>query len=202
MWDQRYSGSDYVFGVEPNRFLTSCGHLLEPGQTALAVADGEGRNSVWLASQGLSVTAFDASNAGLSKARQLAAEKRVAVDHRLSQIEDWEWRAECFDVVVAIFIQFAAPELRSVIFEGMKRTLKPGGLILMEGYRPEQIAYATGGPRQREQLYTRGLLEEAFADFEILQLAEHDSELHEGQGHSGMSALIDLVARKPPAPDA
>ena len=77
MWDQRYSGADYVFGVEPNRFLTSCGHLLEPGQTALAVADGEGRNSVWLASQGLSVTAFDASNAGLSKARQLAAEKRA-----------------------------------------------------------------------------------------------------------------------------
>lgn len=197
MWDQRYSGSDYVFGVEPNRFLTSCAHLLEPGQSALAVADGEGRNSVWLASEGLNVTAFDASEIGLSKAGRLAAEKGATVDYRLSRIEDWEWPAERFDVVVAIFIQFAAPELRSVIFEGMKHTLKRGGLILMEGYRPEQLAYATGGPSQREHLYTRQLLEEAFSDFDILQLTEYDSELHEGQGHLGMSALIDLVARKP-----
>ena len=74
MWDQRYSGADYVFGVDPNRFLTSCAHLLEPGQSALAVADGEGRNSVWLASEGLNVTAFDASEIGLSKAGRLAAE--------------------------------------------------------------------------------------------------------------------------------
>lgn len=197
MWNERYSSPDYVFGTEPNAFLASCTSLLEAGQTALAVADGEGRNSVWLASRGLRVTAFDASEVGLEKARRLAARQGVSVDHRLAHIEDWDWLPEHFDVVAAIFIQFAGPELRSDIFAGMKRTVKPGGLILLQGYRPEQIEYGTGGPREREQLYTRPMLEEAFADFEILTLLEHDSELREGPGHAGMSALIDLVARRP-----
>ena len=114
-------------------------------------------------------------------------------------IEDWDWVPDSFDVVAAIFIQFADPALRSLIFEGMKRTVKPGGLLLMQGYRPEQIEYATGGPRARENLYTRALLEEAFAGFAILRLHEHDDEIREGPGHAGMSALIDLIARKPAA---
>lgn len=197
MWDERYSREDYVFGTEPNAFLASCAPLLEPGRGALCVADGEGRNSVWLARRGLAVTAFDFSSVGIAKARKLAAAGGVAVDYRQASIEDWDWSPDRFDVVAAIFIQFAEPALRSRIFEGMKRTLKPGGLLLVQGYRPEQIEYATGGPRARENLYTRALLEEAFAGFEILRLSEHDSEIHEGPGHAGMSALIDLVARKP-----
>lgn len=199
MWDDRYSREDYVFGTEPNAFLASCAPLLRAGQSALCVADGEGRNSVWLAGQGLAVTAFDASAVGLAKARKLAGARGVAVDYRLASIEDWDWVPDSFDVVAAIFIQFADPALRSLIFEGMKRTVKPGGLLLMQGYRPEQIEYATGGPRARENLYTRALLEEAFAGFAILRLHEHDDEIREGPGHAGMSALIDLVARKPAA---
>ncbi|MFN3547879.1 MAG: class I SAM-dependent methyltransferase [Mesorhizobium sp.] len=199
MWDERYSCEDYVFGTEPNAFLASCAPLLEGGRSVLCVADGEGRNSVWLAQQGLTVTAFDFSGVGIAKARKLAEARGVAVDYRQASIEDWDWEPERFDIVAAIFIQFAEPPLRSRIFEGMKRTLKPGGLLLMQGYRPEQIEYATGGPRARENLYTRALLEEAFAGFEILRLDEHDSEIHEGPGHAGMSALIDLVARKPAA---
>lgn len=199
MWDERYSREDYVFGTEPNAFLSSCAPLLEGGRGALCVADGEGRNSVWLARQGLAVTAFDFSAVGIAKARKLAAARGVTVDYRQASIEDWDWTPDRFDVVAAIFIQFAEPALRSRIFEGVKRTLKPGGLLLMQGYRPEQIEYATGGPRARENLYTRALLEEAFAGFEILRLSEHDSEIHEGPGHAGMSALIDLVARKPAA---
>jgi 2-polyprenyl-3-methyl-5-hydroxy-6-metoxy-1,4-benzoquinol methylase len=199
MWDERYSRKDYVFGTEPNAFLASCAPLLAPGQSALCVADGEGRNSVWLAGQGLVVTAFDFSAVGIAKAKKLAAAKGVVVDCRQASIEDWDWSPDRFDVVAAIFIQFAEPALRSRIFEGMKRTLKPGGLLILQGYRPEQIEYATGGPRARENLYSRALLEDAFAGFDILRLDEHDSEIHEGPGHAGMSALIDLVARKPAA---
>ena len=199
MWDQRYDREEYVFGTEPNAFLKDCLPYLEGGGTALAVADGEGRNSVWLAGLGLATTAFDASEAGLRKARQLVGSKGVEVDYRLASVEDWEWTPERFDFVVAIFIQFAPPDLRRRIFDGMKRTVKPGGLILLQGYRPQQIAYGTGGPKQPENLYDRALLEAAFGDFEILHLAEHDSEIHEGMGHDGMSALIDLVARKPQA---
>lgn len=197
MWDQRYDRDDYLFGTEPNAFLVSCADLLAPGRSALVVADGEGRNSVWLASRGLSVLAFDASPVGIAKARRLAADRGVSVDYRLARVEEWEWTEDRFDVVAAIFIQFAEPRLRTRIFEGVRRTLKPGGLLLMQGYRPEQIEYGTGGPPHPENLYTRAMLEEAFAGMEIVRLEEHDSPIHEGSGHSGMSALIDLVARKP-----
>jgi hypothetical protein len=98
---------------------------------------------------------------------------------------------------VAIFIQFADPEFRARIFAGMQQATKPGGLILLQGYRPEQIAYGTGGPPIPENLYTETLLREAFAGWTIEHLASHDSVIEEGAGHSGLSALIDLVARKP-----
>lgn len=197
MWNDRYSRPGYLFGTQPNAFLKSCAPLLEPGQSALAIADREGRNSVWLAEQGLSVTAFDASSVGLEKARRLASEREVHVDLHLAAIEEWDWVPEHYDIVAAIFIQFAAPELRAAIFDGMKRAVKPGGLVLLQGYRPEQIEYGTGGPSKPENLYTRALLEGAFKDFEVLRLEDHDSMVHEGEGHDGMSALIELVARKP-----
>ena len=100
-------------------------------------------------------------------------------------------------MVVAIFIQFAPPAERATIFAGMKRTLKPGGLLLLHGYRPEQVDYGTGGPPQREHMYTEALLREAFGDIEIVRLAAYDRVIEEGTGHAGMSALIDLVAKKP-----
>jgi SAM-dependent methyltransferase len=164
---------------------------------ALAVADGEGRNGVWLAEQGLDVVATDISAPAQAKARRLAAARGVTLDLRLVDLSDWPWPSATFDVVVAIFIQFADPVLRGQIFDGLKRALKPGGLLLLEGYRPEQIGYATGGPSAVENLYTVELLREAFADFEIVELAAYDAEIDEGAGHRGQSALIDLVARKP-----
>lgn len=197
MWDERYSSPEYVFGTKPNAFLASCAHLLTSGEAALAIADGEGRNSVWLAKQGLQVTAFDASKVGIKKARKLAESEGVSVDYQLAKIEDWAWTPDKYDVVAAIFIQFAPPALRDQIFAGMKQTVKPGGLILMQGYRPEQIAYGTGGPGVPDQLYTEELLQDAFGDFEMVTLKSHDAELDEGPGHKGMSAVIDLIARKP-----
>jgi len=89
------------------------------------------------------------------------------------------------------------PDLRTAIFEGIRRTLTPGGLLLLQGYRPEQLAYGTGGPPHAENMYTAEMLRAAFAGFEILHLEEHDSVICEGTGHDGISALVDLVARKP-----
>ena len=198
-WNQRFSAEDYIFGKEPNAFLARQRERLKPGMSALCVSDGEGRNSVWLARQGLKVTAFDFSPVGVAKARALASEARVSVDHRQSDIFRWEWSAASYDVVAAIFIQFAAPEARARIFEGMRAALAPGGLLILQGYRPEQIAYGTGGPSQVENLYTEPLLRESFAGLEILHLASHDDTVDEGPAHRGMSALIDLVARRPPA---
>ena len=100
-------------------------------------------------------------------------------------------------VKAGMYFQFAEPSNRTLIFNGIKKTLKPGGLLLLEGYRPEQVDYGTGGPPQREHMYTEELLREAFGDFDIELLEGYDAEVDEGAGHSGISALIDLVARKP-----
>ena len=120
----------------------------------------------------------------------------MEVDYRLSGVDDWRWDALPYDVVAAIFVQFAAPPERQRLFQGMKRALKTGGLLILQGYRPEQIEYGTGGPKRRENMYTEAMLRGSFGDLDILHLASHDEVVDEGPGHSGMSALIDLVARR------
>lgn len=197
-WDERYAAPGFLFGTEPNVFLKEQRAHLDPDATALAVADGEGRNSVFLAECGLRVTAMDASEVAVGKARALAAERGVSVDFHVADILEWSWTPHAYDLVVAIFIQFSPPGDREAVFAGMKRTLKPGGILLLHGYRPEQIEHGTGGPPHRENMYTEALLRDAFGDMEILRLASYERVVAEGQGHSGMSALIDLVARKPP----
>jgi cyclopropane fatty-acyl-phospholipid synthase-like methyltransferase len=196
MWDERYSIDDYLFGTEPTAFLVSHAHLLQPGSRALVVADGEGRNSVFLAQQGVEVVAMDASAVGVAKARKLAEERGVAVDFRIADIMTWEWTPGAYDLVVAIFIQFLAPQQQPAVFAGMQRTLRPGGRLLLHGYRPEQVALGTGGPPDPAHMYTEELLREAFGAMEIERLESYDAEIEEGTGHRGPSALIDLVAVK------
>lgn len=197
MWDRRYGGADYVFGEEPAAFLVAHAHLLRPGHRALVVADGEGRNSVYLAGHGLEVTATDISAVGVDKARRLAEARGVAVDLRVADVLTWPWEPAAYDLVVAVFIQFLDPDQRAEVFAGLKGTLRPGGRLLLHGYRPEQLAYGTGGPPVASHLYDEVLLSEAFADLEIEELRSYDAELAEGAGHAGRSALIDLVARRP-----
>ena len=196
IWDERYAQDGYLFGTEPNAFLVSQQHLLKPGMSCLAVADGEGRNGVWLAQQGLRVLSVEASAVALEKAKKLAAQRGATLDFELTDLAHWQWGENRFDVVAAIFIQFAPPALREQMFADIKRCLKPGGLLLLQGYTPRQLEYKTGGPPVAENMYTEALLRADFADMEWLHFAEHDKEIREGAGHSGMSALIDLVARK------
>lgn len=198
-WDARYARTDYLFGTEPNAFLKRETKRLDKSGEVLCVADGEGRNSVWLAKQGFRIHAVDASAVALDKARALAAKEGVADAIIFEQVDltTWRWPLERYHAVVAIFIQFAAPETRADLFKGMKAALVPGGLLLLQGYRPEQIDYGTGGPGAVENLYDEPLLRRAFGDFEIVELASYDAEIREGDGHNGMSALIDLVARRP-----
>jgi len=196
-WDERYRGEGYLFGREPNAFLKREAFRFAKGGEVLAVADGEGRNGVFLAGLGLKVHAIDASSVALEKSARLAREAGVEIELEQADLADWFWPQDAYDYVVAIFIQFADPAMRTRFFEAMKRALKPGGLLLLHGYRPEQVELGTGGPPQRENMYTRDLLISAFGDLEILHLEEHDATIHEGHGHSGPSALIDLVARRP-----
>lgn len=198
-WDERYGGDDYVFGTAPNRFLARHAGLIAPGACVFLPGDGEGRNGVFLAGGGAVVTSMDLSPVGADKARRLAASQGVALEVVVGDIADWPWPEAAYDAVAAIFIQFAPPALRDRIFAGIRRSLKPGGLALVHGYTPKQLEFRTGGPSVLEQFYTEAMLREAFAGFEILELRSYEDVLDEGTAHSGPSALIDLVARKPRA---
>lgn len=197
MWDQRYDRPDYVFGTEPADFLRREAGRLAPGSDVLCIADGEGRNSVYLAGLGHRVVAMDPSEVALGKARALAEARGVAVTQRLAGVEEWDWTPEAFDAIAGIFIQFAGPDLRAAIHDGIARTLRPGGLVMLHGYAPRQIGFGTGGPRTVENLYTLDALATDFAGWEVLVAADYDADLAEGTQHVGRSALVDFVARKP-----
>jgi len=196
-WQERYSTPDYTFGKEPNEFLVRCRPLLPRSGKVLAVADGEGRNGVWLARQGLDVTSIDFSPAAQAKARALAAEHKVAISFIEADVHAWPYPEAAFDVVVEIFTQFSTPAERGPKWAGMRRALKPGGLLIIQGYTPKQLDYGTGGPRVLDQLYTRDRLEQAFGDLADVKITEEERVLREGAAHSGMSAVIGLTARKP-----
>jgi SAM-dependent methyltransferase len=201
-WEARFSAPDFVFGTEPNEFLRAQAQLLPRSGKVLAVADGEGRNGVWLAQQGLDVLSIDFSPAAQAKVRALAKERNVSLRIECVDVIGWDYPENEFDVVAAIFIQFANPRERQRIFAGIRQALKPGGLLLMQGYRPEQLNYKTGGPAAVENLYTEAMLGLEFADFADLTIRVHDSMHREGVGHDGMAALIDLVGRKRDAAQA
>lgn len=202
-WSERYrnAGEDYLFGTEPNLFLAHRAALLKNGRNALAVADGEGRNSVWLAEQGLDVTAVEISPVALEKARRLAAGRGVSVRFVLDDMLSGHWPPvefeNAFDWVVGIFIQFAGPAERERQFAAMKKATRPGGCVLLQGYTPKQLDFRTGGPSAVENLYTGTLLKEAFAGWTIEELVEYEADVAEGVAHKGRSALIGLLARKP-----
>ena len=196
-WNRRFSETGYLFGTEPNTWLHDHAGLWEAGERVLSVADGEGRNSVWLAQQGLTVDAFDISEVGVRKARDFARVTGVKVNFAVADIATLSWPESLYDGVVAIFIQFADPQLRARIFRGMVQALKPGGRVVLQGYTPMQLEYRTGGPPFASHMYTPQLLRDAFAGLEMIELKEYEAELAEGAGHKGRSALIGMVARKP-----
>lgn len=196
-WDARFSSDEYIFGTEPNVWLAQHADLFKPGMRVLAVADGEGRNSVWMAQQGLQVDAFDISPVGIEKAKKLAQQQGVEVNFSIHGVEDYPWTTGDYDAVVAIFIQFADPDTRATLFQRMKSALKPDGLILLQGYTPKQLEYKTGGPPNLSHLYTEELLQDAFGDLDVSELTSYEQVLTEGTQHHGQSALIGFVARRP-----
>lgn len=196
-WDRRFSNADYIFGQEPNIYLSQHAPRLAPRSRVLCVADGEGRNSVWLAQQGHSVDAFDISPVGVAKARKLAEQAGVQVNYSVADCVAWPWPVAAYDAVAAIFIQFADPDQRAALFARIVAALKPGGLLVLQGYTPRQLEYRTGGPPQLSHLYTQEMLEQAFAALEPIDLREYEAHLTEGVQHHGQSALIGMVVRKP-----
>jgi SAM-dependent methyltransferase len=195
-WETRFGVADYVFGRTPNYFLAACKPLLPASGRALAVADGEGRNGVWLAEQGLDVLSIDFSPAAQQKAKALARERGMRIAFEQADVHDWEYPDAVFDLVVEIFTQFSSPVERAKKWAGMRKALKVGGLMIIQGYTPKQLQYGTGGPKEIENLYTRALLEAEFGRFREIRIVEEEVEMHEGTAHGGMSAVINFTARK------
>ncbi len=195
-WNERFAGDDYLFGTAPNEWLRTHADVWTPPQHVLCVADGEGRNGVWLAQRGLRVSAFDVAAAGVAKARRLAAERGVAIDIQQVDCDGFAWPRAAYDGVAAIFVQFADPPLRARLFARIVDSLAPGGTLVLQGYTPKQLEYRTGGPPHASHLYTAPMLRAAFAALDLVELREYEAEVAEGRGHLGRSALIGLVARK------
>lgn len=195
-WNARYAEPGYAYGTEPNAFLVSMKQYLRPGMQALAVADGEGRNGVWLAQQGLDVLSVDASEVGLDKARALAADRGVKIRTVRADLTSWQWPEQKFDVVVAIYVHFP-PEVRARMHRRMFEALRPGGVLIVEAFTPAQLGNKSGGPPVAEMLYTADMLKTDFAGGETLLLEECNAELAEGQYHRGPAAVVRLVLRRP-----
>ncbi len=199
-WDERYKGEDFAFGTAPNEFLVSQAHHLKPGLRALAPGDGEGRNGVWLAGQGLIVDTVDVSPLGVAKARRLAGERSVQINATLADLLTWAWPRDIYDIVAALFIHFFDSD-RPRMHRAMLDALKPGGILILEAYRPKQLElqkmHRSGGPKTADMLYSKAKLAEDFAGASFLLLEEATVELTEGQRHSGLAAIIRAVVQKP-----
>ena len=194
-WNKRFSIEDYLFGADPAQALVKLEHYLIPQGDTLVIADGEGRNSVYLASKGFKVTATDASTVANIKAKALAASQNVEVNYQVEDFFDIDWSAEQYDNIVGIFFQFIPPDKIKQVLTALRTAIKKGGTLLIHGYTPQQIELATGGPKDVSLMYTKELFEDVFESVEILVNKEYQMQLSEGSGHKGQSALIDFVAK-------
>ncbi len=195
MWDERYSAEGYVYGTEPNGFLVAKAELLPAGRV-LCLAEGEGRNAVWLAEQGFEVTAVDASAVGLHKARALAAERGVRITTVHADLAAFVIEPGSWDGIVSIFCHLP-PALRAEVHRRCVAGLRPGGVMLLEAYTPDQVGRGTGGPPSVELMMDAETLRLELTGLEFLELSETEREIHEGVFHNGVGAVVRLVGRKP-----
>lgn len=202
-WDQRYGEAGFSFGEQPNAWLAAHRSLFKTGQRALVPGDGEGRNGVWLAELGLSVTTVDASRIGVHKANLLAAERGVTLDARVADLRQWRWPQGEFDFVVSIFVHFPKP-IRTLMHTQMLQALKPGGRLILEGYSPRQLLHrangSVGGPHDVDMLFEPDEIKYDFIGADIERLEEMTVILDEGTRHQGKSAVVRLIVRCPELP--
>lgn len=197
MWDERYGKPGFAYGTEPNDFLVASARpFLPPGGEVLSLGEGEGRNAVYLAGLGFRVTAVDGSSVGLEKARSLAGQKGVAIETVVADLAGYPLGVARWDGVISIWCHTPS-ELRRRLHRSVVAALRPGGVLVLESYTPDQLRYQTGGPRSEDLLLSLTSAREELAGLELLVAEERLREVHEGTHHRGMSAVLQVVARKP-----
>ncbi len=194
LWDERFGREEWVYGKEPNEFLHAHAERIPKGPV-LSLGEGEGRNAVFLASLGHRVVAVDSSIEGLKKVETLARERNVEVETIHADLASWTAPVDAFAGVVSIFCHLP-PEVRRRAHRGAARALVPGGVLLLEAYRPEQLSFGTGGPKDVSMLYTLDDLRADFAELTIDHAEQVEREVREGLLHTGRAATVQLIARR------
>jgi len=198
-WDQQFSSPDFKYGKAVNRFVLDQAFRLSPNSKVLLPGDGEGRNSVWLATQGHRVTAMDNSAVGLAKAQHLAAEHKVTVETVQADLEQWVPEPASFDALVLTYVHLPA-DLRPLAHQHLAAALRPGGWFILEAFHPRQLGYASGGPKAEAMLYTTDMIRRDLSEFsahgftEVLAW-EGEVQLDEGPGHQGPAYLTRYIAQ-------
>lgn len=194
MWDERYSAEEYAYGTKPNDFLAdNLKHL--PKGKVLSLAEGEGRNAVFLAKQGYQVTAVDASLVGLNKARKLAKEEGVVIEFIHADLSDYDLGENKWDGIFSIFCPLPSV-IRKQLYKNVEKGLKCEGTFLLESYTPKQLQYGTGGGKSVDVMQTESSLSLELAGLKFLHLLELDRDVIEGQYHTGIGAVVQAIATK------
>lgn len=195
-WNQRFSAEPDLYGARPNDWVARCCGDLSPGSRVLCLAEGQGRNALWLAARGHRVTAVDASAVAMSQLATAATSRGLAIDTVTALLPDWSPPAASFEAVVLIYAHFP-PDVRALIHRQAARALVPGGLLVLEAFDKAQLGRSSGGPKDLAMLYDRDTLGDDFAMLQVEALAPHDAVLDEGPGHRGQARILRLRARAP-----
>jgi len=192
-WNERYADSDYFYGTEPNSFLEEqCGVLNGP---VLSISEGEGRNGVFLATRGLDVTGVDLSSVALEKAEKLAESKGVRIKTIVADLETFEPVESHYGSIISISAHLPG-SIRAVLYPRLEKALKPGGILLLEAYSPDQLSKDTGGPKDADMLMSVEKIRKEFPDLEPVLLRETEREVREGKGHTGLASVVQFIGRK------
>lgn len=192
-WNERYATGDYLFGVDPNSFLTEYADLLTG--PVLSLSEGEGRNAVFLASLGLEVHGIDLSEVALSKARALAELKNVKIQTEVADLASYEPKENTYGSAISIFAHLPSV-IRNRLYPLVEASLKPGGIIVLEAYSENQLKRDTGGPKDPDMLMTVNKIRREFPNCEPMLAHEIEREVCEGAGHTGLASVVQFVARK------
>jgi len=194
-WDARYAETGWAFGTEPNDFLRDEAHALPARGRVLCLAEGEGRNAVWLAEQGHRVTGVDSAGVGLAKAHALAAERGVTIETVVADLATFDPGTDAWDAIVSIFAHVPL-DVRRRVHAAIPRALRPGGVLLLEAYRPQQLQQGTGGPPDDARMMDLARLRDELGALEWLLAREVTREVVEGRFHTGLAHTVQLIARR------
>lgn len=195
-WDDRYAADSFYYGTEPNDFLRAHADDLPAGGSVLSLAEGEGRNAVFLAGRGFRVTGVDGSAVGLAKAQRHAAARGVRLETVVADLRSYDLGQARWDAIVSIWCHLPPP-LRASLHPRIAAALRPGGVFLLEHYHPKQLGRGTGGPPDASMMMTLAELERDFPGFTVLHAFEGERDVQEGEGHKGLSVVTQYVARRP-----